>query len=1082
MKKQTYLSLSKDKGNEKHGISRYLALSLCMLTFIGASAQTGKVNLKLNNAPVKELFNAIEKQTPYRFSYRDADIKGKQNVTVSSQDESLKELLTRELAQRGLSYRVSDNLIIILPAPQTPASKTNKITGVVKDANGEPIIGANITVKGQSIGTITDIDGRFTLDVPAGAVLQASFIGFTSQDIEVGNQRELAIALKEDTEMLDEVVVIGYGTSRKRNIVSAMSTVKGEVFKNASTTNVKDVLQGRVAGLDVDAARYPGDDRGITIRGVRSLNAGNDPLIIVDGVPGSLGSVNSYDIESIEVLKDAASTAIYGSMGANGVILVTTKRSKKGVRREVNFNSYLGISIPHMIPMQSGEEYVQFRRDCYRYAHGWDTPFTDENVFDSSELAVIQNGNYTDWQDLIYRKAFNQSYHLSISNSGEKTRLFLSLKYDKEQGYYKTNEMENINLTFTADHDLADFWTIGTTIRLRRNNNDGYSSVSTDLMYMSPLAIPYKENGELNYYPNPQNSSGYNPLADYVPGQYANNTQGNTVQVNFTSNIKISKHLSMQTNFGYIFSDKKNGYFYGTNSYRNKGGKTSSGKTYSNGDQYTFNNILTYNNTWKDHHLIIDLIGEIQKSTSDDGSMSGEKQPVDYTLYHNLATNTENIKIGSGYSEWALASGLMRLRYDFKNKYYINIAMRADGSSRLAPGHKWALFPSGGIAWSIKDEAFLQNTYWINTLKLRYSYGAVGNTAISPYQTQASLTQYPYLFGDDNKFYTYRPSSMVNLDLGWEISRTSNLGLDFGFWNNKLHGYIEIYQTKTSDLLMQRKIPTFTGFSQIWQNIGKTENKGFEFNLNYSPVRTNNLNIDIYANASRNWEKIVALVSGEDMPNNQWFIGKPLGVYYDYEKIGIWQIGEESEATKYNATVGDIKIKDQDGDGTISAANDKVILGQTRPKWIVSLGSNINYKNLDFSFNLTSKWGHLIHPVPYNDISMDGQKWLPSIDYWTPDNPTNDYPKADQSDGYDSYKTSNGYQKGDFIKLQDITIGYSFEKHLAKWISLKKARVYFQIRNAAYLYKAAKYDITPEAPNFSQTVPTSYNFGINITF
>ena len=330
MKKQTYLSLSKDKGNEKHGISRYLALSLCMLTFIGASAQTGKVNLKLNNAPVKELFNAIEKQTPYRFSYRDADIKGKQNVTVSSQDESLKELLTRELAQRGLSYRVSDNLIIVLPASQskTPTGKTSKITGIVKDANGEPIIGANITVKGQSIGTITDIDGQFTLDAPEDATLQVSYIGYTAQDITIGKKKDFNVILEEDTKILDEVVVVGYGVQKKSDVTGAMIRVDSEELNSRPVANAFDAMQGKAAGVDIVSNERPGEVGTINVRGVRSLSASNTPLYVVDGIPlmstSGIETLNPQDIESIDVLKDASATAIYGSRGANGVILVTT--------------------------------------------------------------------------------------------------------------------------------------------------------------------------------------------------------------------------------------------------------------------------------------------------------------------------------------------------------------------------------------------------------------------------------------------------------------------------------------------------------------------------------------------------------------------------------------------------------------------------------------------------------------------------------------------------------------------------------------------------------------------------------------
>lgn len=305
---------------------------------------------------------------------------------------------------------------------------------------------------------------------------------------------------------------------------------------------------------------------------------------------------------------------------------------------------------------------------------------------------------------------------------------------------------------------------------------------------------------------------------------------------------------------------------------------------------------------------------------------------------------------------------------------------------------------------------------------------------------------------------------------------------DFGLFNNKLNGYVEYYNTKTSDLLMKRTIPSFTGFNDIWQNIGETETSGVEFNLNYNPVRTKDLNIDISLNASRNWEKITALISGEDLPNNKWFIGKPLGVFYDYEKIGIWQLGEEEAAAKYNAKVGDIKVKDQNGDGSISAADDRIILGQVRPKWIASLGANVQYKNFDFSFNLNSRWGYLVKPAPYDDITMDGQRWLPAVDYWTPDNPTNSYPRADQASGYDTYRTSNGYQKGDHIKIQDITLGYSFENLLSKKVPIRKLRFYVQMRNVGYLYRAAEFDIIPEQPNINYTVPSSYNFGVNVTF
>ncbi|WP_195482917.1 SusC/RagA family TonB-linked outer membrane protein, partial [Parabacteroides merdae] len=656
-------------------------------------------------------------------------------------------------------------------------------------------------------------------------------------------------------------------------------------------------------------------------------------------------------------------------------------------------------------------------------------------------------------------------------------------KYDDEQGYYRTHDVKNLNLTLTADHELASFWKIGSSIRLRRNSNSGYKTIGNDILYMTPLAKPYKENGEMDFFPNPINTSGYNPLANYLPGQFIDDTQKNIINLNLTSDIKITNWLSMHTNFGFIYNNYEKGYFYGKDSHNNKGVKNSSGKNYNKYDQYTLNHIISYDKSFGDHHLTADLVGEIQSYRYEESALSGENQPVEYTTYHNLGTNSDNIKISSGYKEWSLASGLVRVRYNYKNKYFLNGAIRADGSSRLAKGKQWAFFPSGGVGWSLKDEDFLSGTEWVSALKARFSYGTVGNTAISPYQTLSSLTQDKYLWGegDSDKFYVYYPGSIINLDLGWEISRTINAGLDFGFLNNKLNGYIEFYNTKTSDLLMKRAIPTFTGFNEIWQNIGKTQNKGFEFNLNYAPVRTKDLNIDFTFNASRNWEKILELISGEDLPNNKWFIGEPLAVLYNYEKLGVWQYGEEEEAAKYNASVGDLKIKDQDGDGTISAAKDRVILGQERPKWIASLGANIQYKNFDFSFNINSRWGYSFNLAPFNDVVLDGQRWLPAVDYWTPDNPTNNYPKADQSNGWDTYRSANGYQKGDHIKLQDVTVGYSFDKLLSKTF-IKKARFYVQLRNVAYLYKATDFGIMPEAPDMNYTIPSSYNFGVNVTF
>ena len=623
-------------------------------------AQNQQVRLSGSNLTLKAAFKQIEQQTKLFVDYNTQDVNDSRVIKKVPAGNNVKNVLEQLLEGTNCSITFSNGHVII--SRKAPASsETKKVTGVVKDEKGEPIIGANVVERGTTNGIITDIDGNFELNVASSSVLEISYIGYISQEIKVGNNDQFRIRLVEDTQNLDEVVVVGYGTSRKRDIVSAMANVKGKTFSSASTSNVQDILQGKVAGLDIRTSRFPGDNQSINIRGARSLNAGNSPLVIVDGVPGSLSDLNSYDIESLEVLKDAASSAIYGSMGANGVILVTTKRGRKGVKREVNFNSYVGVNVPHMIKMQSGAQYAQFRRDGYRFAHGWDNSFTDEDVFSTSELDVIKSGDYTDWQDLMYRNGFIQSYHLGISNSGEKTQLYLSFKYDDEQGYYRTHDVKNLNLTLTADHELASFWKIGSSIRLRRNSNSGYKTIGNDILYMTPLAKPYKENGEMDFFPNPINTSGYNPLANYLPGQFIDDTQKNIINLNLTSDIKITNWLSMHTNFGFIYNNYEKGYFYGKDSHNNKGIKNSSGKNYNKYDQYTLNHIISYDKSFGDHHLTADLVGEIQSYRYEESALSGENQPVEYTTYHNLGTNSDNIKISSGYKEWSLASGLVRV-------------------------------------------------------------------------------------------------------------------------------------------------------------------------------------------------------------------------------------------------------------------------------------------------------------------------------------------------------------------------------------------------------------------------------------
>lgn len=969
-------------------------------------------------------------------------------------------------------------MLLVGSVPNMWAQKA--IMGNVTDMNGDPIIGANVLVKGSTNGTITDFNGNFTLSVPTKGELEISFIGYITQIISIGKNNNVKVQLAEDTKTLDDIVVIGYGTTKKSDLTASVASVKGDVISASGSTSIADALQGKVPGMDILSSRYEGDDRDILIRGSRSLNASNTPLVIVDGVPASMNEINTSDIASIEVLKDASSAAIYGSRGANGVIIITTKRGQAG-KTTVSYDAFYGINQPHFMNMMKGEKFVQMRRDSYKIANNlWGQNVNDDKIFSNEELEMIQNGEYYDWQDLVFRDGSSQKHSLSIRSGTDKTKFSLSFAYEKEKGYNQNSEAKKFYLTSTIDHKMTSWLDLGAIIRLRKRNSSGFASYGQALFYGTPLSKPYDENGKLIMYPNPQESS-VSILADYVDGQYANDTENTNANIVFSANLHPVKHLSLQSNFGYTYNDTKKGFFYGSESFQANGGLNRSGKSGENAYTMTWNNTLTYDNTFKEHHITIDAITEIQNYQTDKMSAEGKNLDVEQLLYHNLETNTESKTIGSGYTNWALASFMGRIRYDYQGKYLANISVRTDGSSRLAKGNQWATFISGGIAWRISEENCLKDISWISNLKLRYAYGTVGNQAIDPYSTLAGLGSYGYKFGENGTgIYTYRPDKLINKELGWEITHTHNIGIDFGFFHNRLSGSLDVYDTRTKDLLMQRSIPTTTGFSKIWQNIGKTQNKGIEFSLNGILMNKKDLQWDMIFSLSINENKILDLSNGKDDITNKWFIGKPINVIYDYEKAGIWQTNEAEEAARFGCKPGDVKIKNQDDDTSITA-NDKIILDSKDPKYIASLGSTVKWKNLDFSFHLSSRWDYMFYDDAYGwHVILTGTRWIADVNYWTPDNPSNDYPRADAT--WADHRELCGYMKGDYIKMQDMTLGYDFQSFIKKAIPVTKARLYVQLRNAFYLYRAAKEDVIPESPSIELTVPRSINFGVNLTF
>lgn len=982
MKKQTYLSLSKDKGNEKHGISRYLALSLCMLTFIGASAQTGKVNLKLNNAPVKELFNAIEKQTPYRFSYRDADIKGKQNVTVSSQDENLKELLTRELAQRGLSYRVSDNLIIILPASQskTPTGKTSKITGIVKDANGEPIIGANITVKGQSIGTITDIDGQFTLDAPEDATLQVSYIGYTAQNIAIEGKKEFNITLKEDNKMLDEVVVVGFGTQKKVNLTGAVGIATAKELESRPVTSATQALQGLVPGLQISSSTGELDKTAsINIRGTGTIDEGSSgsPLILIDGMEGDLNTINPQDIENISVLKDAAASSIYGSRAPFGVILVTTKSGKKG-KTTVNYNNSFRISSPINMPkMMDSYTFANFMNSA-SLNQGGGLIFNEDLMQDMLDwqaagggstggVKASSNGQWgkpdynpfttawanTNWYNEVYKSStFSHEHNVSVNGGSDIISYYTSFNYLNQDGLLKAGDdgLHRYNITGKINTNLTDWMKFNYSVRFMRNdvwrptsfNSSFYDQLGRATWPNMPVKDPngyYTNNGWTNPVQNLVEGGKRNAQTDRLYQQASLILEPiknwiTHVELNYSIMNSSVKETSIPTYnhdvAGNIIDTKGNSYLYQEQTKEN----------YLNLNVYS-----EYAHTFNEVHNAKIMVGfqtedmnQEFSSTQKYGLMMEDMPYFDITTGLDGQGNAKETK-ASGYgNQWRTVGFFGRLNYDYLGRYLAEVNLRYDGSSRFRRGSRWQWSPSFSLGWNIAQEKFWEDlTNVANTLKLRASYGELGNQNTTnwypTYRVMSLKSSNGTWLQNDVKPNTAEVGDLVSSSLTWERIRTWDIGFDYGLFNNRLTGSFDYYVRYTDGMVGPApELPSTLGTSAPKTNNCDLKTNGWELSISWRDRLRNGLGYGI--NLTLSDAKTIVTGYPSNATNtiglNKYVEGREVGEIWGLETIGIAksesemqahlaslpQGGQDAIGTKWSA--GDVMYRDLNGDGKIS--------------------------------------------------------------------------------------------------------------------------------------------------------------------
>lgn len=1003
--------------------------------------------------------------------------------------------------------------LAILISWQFADAQGRAVSGKVSDAGGNPLPGVSVTVKGTAQGAISDAAGKFSVQAANNATLVFSYIGYKAQEVKVGSQNNINVALEEDAAALSEVIVVGYGSQKKSQTTGAISQVSAKQITEMPITNLGQALQGRTAGVDVSqSGSKPGSTPKILIRGRRSFNAGNDPLYVVDGIPLSAGyeDMNPSDIQSIEVLKDATATAIYGARGANGVVLVTTKRGAVKGKTVVTFDTYGGVSKPlDKIQLFNGAEFAEYVREAYRAtnnykdANGNPVPTGVADAAADAKVAVLGGdpavaaglaaGRNTNYQDLILKNGIMQNHSLGVQGGNDKTQFYISGGFFQDKGISTGLDYTRMSLRANIDHNINSWLKVGLSsytmysIRNGENLNPYQFTIQ-----QNPLGRPYDDNGNMIFSPT-NDALLTNPLAEIVPGAQVDNTKKYRIFNSIYTEFKIIDGLKYRINFGPDFTLARWGRFIGAATNARKFGDPQASTRNDFGFNWTLENVVTYNKTFaQKHNLGVTLLQSIQRDNFERYTADVQAVPAETQQFYNLGNAGSVLGVGSALTQWTINSYMARINYDFNDKYLLTATMRRDGSSRFGENTKYGNFPGIALGWNISNEAFLKQIPWLDLLKLRAGWGKVGNQGVAPYQTQGLLSRTAYAWGN-TAAYGYRPNTIGNPDLKWETSATANIGLDFSFLRGKIQGSLELYETNTTDLLLSDQLPGSIGFSAVTRNVGQTRNKGIELGFTTVNVNTpSGFKWTTDFTFTKNKEEIVSLYNGKvDDLGNRWFIGQPLNSYYDYKKVGIWQLNEKEEAAKFypgdkanplGAGVGQVKVQDTNGDGAITAA-DRVLLGSDIPNFSAGFTTRFTYKGFDLSAFLFGRFGNMIvSGFHQNNNALAGRYQQIKVDYWTPNNPTNEFPRPFSTQEFPQYNTTLIYFDGTFIKLRNINFGYTFPQSVAKKLGMESLRLFSSIQQPKIWseYRSKYNGIDPEATITSSGTGTT-NVGSGVT-
>lgn len=974
---------------------------------------------------------------------------------------------------------------------------------ILSSEDNTPLPGVSVVVKGTTTGTNTDGEGKFKINVVNdNAVLVFSAVGFVAQEVTVGSRSVFNITLQTDQKILNEVVVVGYGTQKKSQMTGAISQVTAKQITEMPLTNLGQALQGRAAGVDVSqSGSKPGAAPRILIRGRRSFNAGNDPLYVVDGIPLSAGyeDVNPNDIQSIEVLKDATATAIYGARGANGVVLVTTKRGGTKGKTTVTIDTYAGASNAYSkLELFSGEEFAEYVREAYRAtnlyrdAAGNPVPTGVADAAADAKVAVlggdpnvaagIAAGRNTQYQDLILRTGMMQNHTIGIQGGNDRTSFYISGGFFQDKGITKLLDFTRNSLRANIDHQVNKRLKVGISSYMMYSIRNGENlNPYGNTLNANPLGAAYNADGSLIFEPT-NDALLSNPLSEVELGVNIDNTKRYRIFNSIYAEVKIIDGLTYRLNLGPDFTISRWGRFIGSETNNRRRGDAQAFNENRFGFNFTMENIVNYNKTFGKHTLNLTGVQSIQKDNFERYRSEVQGIPAQAQSFFSLNSATSVLGVQSSLTEWTIASLMGRVNYSFDDKYLLTMTIRRDGSSRFGENTKYGNFPGIAVGWNISNESFMKNATFVDMLKLRAGWGQVGNQGVAPYQTQGLLGRTTYAFGATGAF-GFRPGTISNPNLRWESTSTANVGLDFSVFRGRVQGSLEFYQTNTKSLLLNDFLPGSVGFNFFSNNVGHTRNTGIELGLTTVNVNTKSgFKWTTDFQFTRNREEIVELYNGKvDDLGNRWFIGYPLNTYFDFKKAGIWQTNEADLAKSYGSEVGQIKVQDTDGDGKITAA-DRVLIGNDVPKWSGGLTNRFEFKGFDLSFFLYGRFGNtILSGFHRNQLQLAGRYQQIKVDYWTPNNPTNEFPRPKSNQEFPVYNSTLFYYDGTFIKLRNINFGYTFSSAIAKKIGAESLRLYASIQQpkiwSSYLTKYNGVD--PEAAiTGSPTGTTEVNSGV----